>query len=214
MATTNREKLAALKDQKASLSSELETLKKERAEARINGGTFDQANRLAAILAELEEIDDAIPLVQRAVDADEARELALVQAERAESQLDAMERMSGEYLDEVAKLEASAIAMSASLASIHGMLPKLSEMTLSMTGQTNEPLFGRPNCDTRLFGRLADVLADDLRPLAAYQAARHDSEKWLPAWADEESRNMKHLLGTAMLRLRQQVAALRASASE
>ncbi|NRP19906.1 hypothetical protein LPJGGPFB_03164 [Ensifer adhaerens] len=213
MAQTNREKLDHLKTQIAALEVELNALKKERAEARISGGKFENADRINAVNTELEEINEAIPIVQQLVDADDARDQALAQAQYIESQLAAVEQVTGLYIEQVAKLEAATTEMRAAFTAIHTLLPEAGEFVRSMTGQQNEPLFGRDNCDRRLFARMAETLDREFLPLDPYRSPRVDSDKWLSSWTEEEGRNITALLGSCTYRLRMRIDELRAAAA-
>lgn len=155
-----------------------------------------------------------MPIVQRLVDADEARANALAEADRAERQLEALDNMSRIYLDHVARLEASATEMKGALSSIHRMLPELSQFVVAMTGQNNEPLFNRPNCDARLLNRMAEILADDIQPLAPHRAVGQDAAKWVTSWADEEGRGIRALMNGFTSQLKARIGELRASAAE
>lgn len=214
MAQTNREKLDDLKKQLAALDAELNALKKDRAEARISGGTFENGDRIVAVNTELEEINEAIPIVQQLVDADDARDQALAQAQYIESQLAAVEQVSGLYIEQIAKLESATAEMKAAFIAIHVLLPEFGELARSMTGQQDEPLFTRDNCDRRLFARMAETLDQEFLPLGPYRSPRMDSEKWLAAWTEEENRNIRALLGACTYRLERRIEELRAGVAE
>lgn len=214
MAQTNRDKLDHLKKQLAALDVELNALKKDRAEARISGGKFENADRIIAVNAEVEEINEAIPIVQQLVDADDARDQALAQAQYIESQLAAVEQVSGLYIEQVARLESATTEMRAALSAIHVVLPEFGELARSMTGQQDEPLFTRDNCDRRLFARMAETLDREFLPLDPYRSPRMDSEKWLASWTEEESRNIRALLGACTFRLQRRIDELRTGSAE
>lgn len=214
MAQTNREKLDNLKSQLTALDVELNALKKDRAEARISGGSFENGERLTAVNTELEEINEAIPIVQLLVDADDARDQALAQAQYLESQLASVEQVRGLYIEQVAKLEVATGEMRSAFMAIHLLLPEFGELARSMTGQQDEPLFSRDNCDRRLFARMAETLDREFQPLDPYRSPRMDSDRWLASWTEEEGRNITALLGACTYRLQRRIDELRTGSAE
>jgi len=214
MTQTNRDKLNTLEGQLNQLTDELNALKKQRAEARVNGGIFSNADRITAIAVEIEEINEAIPLAQRLVDADDARAQASADAGRIEMQIDRYETLVGTYLDAVAKIETLTVELHGALGTVHAAMPELRDAAYQLSGQRDEPILNGNNVDARLLARMAEVLGDDMSALGGFRVARRDSEKWLAAWAEEESRSLKNVFGKPVLRARERAQNLRASAAE
>lgn len=213
MGTTNREKLAALKDRKANVGRELEALKKKRAIARMNGGKFENTGEIEKLARELDELADAAGMAEEFVAQDDARELALVQAERTEKLLEALDGLREQYLTQVERLQNAALEMSGALSIVHSLAPRLAELGVEISGQRNIPDLQRSNYEYRLLSRIAEVIGDNIWPFRQFLVARVDSEKWLPLWADEERRSLSNILGLSMVKARRRIEQLRLSAA-
>jgi hypothetical protein len=214
MNKTNQAKLNSLMQQLTDLKSELTALKQERAEARVSGGNFANGDRILAIAAEIEEIDEAVPVVQKLVDADEARVQALNEADRTEGTVAAYEKLFADYIEGVSVAESASKELRAALSLVHRVMPQLSEVAFQVSGQRDEAFLNRPNADARLLNRMAQILSNDVQPLAQFRATAMDENQWLPSWAEEESRHLKNMFGKHVFRLKQRAAELRASAAE
>lgn len=212
MSQTNREKLDALSQQKAALKTELADLKREQGRSRFDGVPFEKKDRLSAIAAEIDEIDEAIVLAQKYVDAEEARELALHQAASMEHKIELLEKERAEYLAAVAEIEKAAELMASGFGRVHAVMPRLNSIAMDITGQNNLPLFQHANYLHRLLGRFSQITADVVPPLGAYAMARADAEKLLPSWVAEEERTLSNHIGHSIVKLRRRAEQLRAEA--
>ncbi|WP_187182213.1 hypothetical protein [Rhizobium sp. WL3] len=214
MAPTHKDTLTELQTSKESLSTELKELKSQRAKARIEKVDFVQADRITEVAAALEELDEAIDLAQKYVAAEETRALAAAKAEHAERRIMAAETTTIQYLEAISELENATSHLRAALIRVQAEIPKLSSVLTDVTGSNDIPLLNRDNWEKRMYGRMAQVLADYFSPLHAHRWPRSDIENWDLRWPEEERKNVLSVIAAPLMLIREEIENFRASASQ
>lgn len=198
---------------KKDLATELEALKKERARARNSNKPFDSTKnqRIHAIAAEMEEIDEADALRTKDADEEATRAGREADALRLQKNVEDAGTLLAAYLDDIALIQTATERIGRALQRIEGYAVDLTKVYSAITGQNDQVLLSPINIQSRLFGRMANVLLPQFPPLLKYQMPEQEMQRMLPAWRDEERRRFENAYARPIRKLQARIAELRAS---
>lgn len=216
MANTKRVKLASLMAQKSDLSTELNALKKARAEARVNDQDFTEGARINALIVELEQIDEAILLAQSYADDEEEREVAGVDLEVTKSNIQRIAALKETYLEQIKVVQRASGELASAMSIINEKMRQMdalaSDLYRNELGQagSNFPELQSTNYVPRIAARMADQLSDKLHMFASYRVAEVDTRAWSEFWDVNEGRLLDNVFAMMLRQLNSKVERLQA----
>jgi hypothetical protein len=216
MIQTKRERLEALTDERNEAVARLESLKHDRAQARINGEAFDGDAEIGTLQSTIDGLSEAVDLMQDQLNREEDRKLAGWKADRAKRLGLSIADHAVNY---VASVERAAVAMDAlvsELSNINACAMSIAAAGREIDGVNDVPAMAVQTIMMRMSERLGRAFS---RIQGITAVGNYGRFSWVPEqgraenWGVEESREVEAAIEGLLQRLEQEIEKQRALAS-
>jgi len=208
MTQTKRERLEALTTERSQAVTNLEGLKRARAQARI-GKSFDRDAEIGTLQITIEGLAEAVALAQAQVDREEDRALALWKADRARKVGEAIGTHADAYLASVVKASEAIDTLVAELGKVNSAALSIVALGREIPGLNDVPPLNSSTVMMRLSERIGRAFS---RIHGLVAPGNYGRLAWAPEqareenWGTEEGLQLRSVIEDLLQRLEQEIS--------